>query len=373
MQSTETLMDPKKKRKPKTRARRGTGSIMQMPGSRFWWIQYYRNGQRIRESSKSELKSVAQSLLDKRRKEIQQGANPAISKKLTYADLRKGLLDFYANQNRRTLTTAKQDIKVGETILVKKGEKYIWGLPHLDCFFSGYKVQDITTGVLQTYVDKCKSEGTDGGTIRRRFNLLRAAFNIARKSGLVHYVPHFPMPKENDARQGFIEKPQFDKLLEHLPEHLYPLVHFLYSTGVRLGEARQIVWSQVDLVRGEIRLAAKQAKTGVARVLPLTKELLPMLKKPAIHVENEPVFNARNLRKEWEKAVKAAGMPNLLIHDFRRSAVRNMRKHGVSENVAMKISGHKTAAVFRRYDIVDTSDVHAAMDAVENGYKAESK
>ena len=55
----------------------------------------------------------------------------------------------------------------------------------------------------------------------------------------------------------------------------------------------------------------------------------------------------------------------LVIHDFRRSAIKNLMKAGVNEKVAMKISGHQTRAVFDRYHIMDTEDVVDAMRRVQ--------
>ena len=76
-------------------------------------------------------------------------------------------------------------------------------------------------------------------------------------------------------------------------------------------------------------------------------------------------FDATNLRKEWAKATKAADLPNLPIHDLRRSATRNLMNAGAQERVAMSISGHKTRSVFDRYNIVSTDQIHEAMKARE--------
>ena len=67
-----------------------------------------------------------------------------------------------------------------------------------------------------------------------------------------------------------------------------------------------------------------------------------------------------SIRKAWLAACRAAGLPGRIPHDFRRTAVRNYVRRGVSETVAMQLTGHKTRSVFKRYDIVSDDDRAAA-------------
>jgi len=87
---------------------------------------------------------------------------------------------------------------------------------------------------------------------------------------------------------------------------------------------------------------------------------------------NDPVFTREDgepvldFAKAWKNVTAAAGVPNLLFHDLRRTGVRNMVRSGITEKVAMTISGHKTRSVFDRYSIVSMQDIREAAAKLES-------
>ncbi len=70
-------------------------------------------------------------------------------------------------------------------------------------------------------------------------------------------------------------------------------------------------------------------------------------------------------RKAWANACQKVGVSGLLFHDLRRTAVRNMIRAGIDKTVAKKISGHRTDAVFDRYNITSDEDIRDAMQKNE--------
>ena len=83
------------------------------------------------------------------------------------------------------------------------------------------------------------------------------------KSGRLPSVPSFPTITVKNARKGFFEESDFERVLARLPKDVRPLVQFLWLTGWRKGEALCLQWRNVDFVSGTIRI--EETKSGEPR------------------------------------------------------------------------------------------------------------
>ena len=131
-------------------------------------------------------------------------------------------------------------------------------------------------------------------------------------------------------------------------------------------------WDRLDLDERTVRLEAGETKNSEGRTIYLDDQLLKLLRIQRFRTQKgcEYVFHnngqqIKDFRGAWRTACKEIDIEGKLFHDLRRTGVRNMVRAGIQEQVAMRISGHKTRAVFDRYNIVSPDDLKQAAQKIE--------
>jgi integrase len=254
----------------------------------------------------------------------------------------------------------------------------VWKLvidANLSKFFGHVKAAKVTTERMREYREKRIAAGRSDATVNRELSILRTAFNVGRKCSppKVDRLPYFPIVSETgNARQGFLTDEQYAKLRDALPEYLKPLFVTAYFTGVRLGELLAWRWEQMDWEQGFVTLQADETKTGHARAVPILAGEMRDWLQWTLERANGCAFvfhhdgeRFKEFRTPWKNACKEAEIPDLKFHDLRRTAVRNMRRAGVPQVVRMRITGHRTDSMERRYNIVDVDDIRTAKALME--------
>jgi len=185
-------------------------------------------------------------------------------------------------------------------------------------------------------------------------------------------------------RQGFLEHGDFLKLLGTLPDYLKPVVEFLYYSGWRKSSARNLEWKDVDLEGRTARLRIESSKNKEPWVVPLAGRLWDIVQEclgdrrldcPNVFHHNGKKFG--DFKKSWKTACIKSGLGRMeeinskekyvgtIPHDLRRCTSRNLSRAGVPEQLAMKITGHKTNSMYRRYRIVDEDELREAQEKLQ--------
>ena len=107
----------------------------------------------------------------------------------------------------------------------------------------------------------------------------------------------------------------------------------------------------------QLRAVLEHQRERTRAVERATGQIIPWV----FHRDGAPI---KTFRRSWRTACRLAGLPGKIPHDFRRTAVRNLERAGVPRSAAMKMVGHKTESVYRRYAIVDQAMLQEAGDKV---------
>jgi integrase len=373
----------------------GDGRLYQRPRSPYWWMQYCLRGEVFRESTKEREVEKAMKVLRHRLKEI--GADQIGVKKFAGPKAERMTID-------QLLDFLEDDLEIRSKWTAQAKSK----MQPLRTALGRMPAMSVTDSIIRDYIrvrlsgpEKVIAEmkrdspslvaaaltrikrlrPVSNATVNRELEYLRQAFALK-----IHEIgpgPVMPRLKER-VREGFFERAEFEIITAKLPEDLQDFSRWGYFTGWRKSEISSLSWSELSMETRQLRLRGEFTKNDEPRMIPLMGELWEIIQRrwKARRYEGEngemilsplvffrlkgrgvPVAGApvTEFRKAWKAACEAAGKPEALFHDFRRTAVRNMMRAGVDRRVAMLISGHKTESIFERYNITDERDLEDAV------------
>lgn len=226
---------------------------------------------------------------------------------------------------------------------------------------------------------------TSKSTINREFATLRLLLRAGAQATppIVRWdcIPRIRLADESDrVREVFIDEDTFALIHAQLADHLRPMMTLAYWIGWRRGEMLGLLRSQVDLHRGTIRLKSGSTKNKDGRLIYIPAEALTELRQHErltrqlerklgrvipwmFHYRGERITSYNT---GWTAALRRAGLAprSFTPHDFRRTAARAYTRAGVTDQVVMRITGHKTTAMLQRYNITAERDLAEAATRV---------
>jgi integrase len=278
-----------------------------------------------------------------------------------FEEAAEDLRTFYAATGKRDLT------------------EYGCRLAHLTPFFEGRRIAGIGPAEATAYAAARMAEGAASGTARKELATLITMLRRAYKNNKLARLPALDKPDEGPPRSGFFEAEQFQAVRRRLRPDLQVAVTVAHVFGWRKGEVLGLERRHVDIAVGTLSLDVGGTKNDDGRVVYMTLEVTHLVAEQLARVDalqkhlgriipflfphlegRHQGQRIRDFRKAWSTACRASGVSGRLVHDLRRTAVRNMERAGVPRSVATKLTGHRTESVYRRYAIVKDSDLQEA-------------
>jgi integrase len=302
----------------------------------IWWIDFVApNGERVRRTTQTDNKALAQELHDKLKAEVWRvtklGERPSRS------------------WNDAVVRWLKEQ---GHKASIESDKIHLrWLHQHLN----GKPLDAISRAVVDRISDAKLAEGVSNATVNRVLEVLRAILRRAVDEWeWIEKAPRIRMLKEPTRRIRYLTHEEAARLLAELPPHLADMARFSLSTGLRRANVTGLQWSQVDLDRRRAWIHPDQAKARKAIPVPLNADALAVVRKQlgkhAAHVftyRGQPITQVST--KGWYSALERAGIEDFRWHDLRHTWASWHVQSGTPLFALQELGGWESSEMVRRY------------------------
>jgi integrase len=369
--------------------------------SKVYWIEFMYQGLEIRESSRTRSITLAKRILERRRRELEEGVTGI--RKPSPPKMFKVAAEHYLHEKRATLAASSWSIEAAN-------------LKHLIPEFGRRLLSDIVPADISRYQQLRLGKDAAPRTINLEFATLRA---ILKRQGFWSRIqPQVRMiPVRNDIGKALSPSEESALLYacaESRSRSLLPFVILAIETGARYGVIRTLRWGDIDFSKRCVRFGKDKTPAGTGRIVPLNSRALSTLEFWARHFptrepshfvfareryggagkiehfgfnggsayDTDPTQPMGEIKEAWDSAKRRAGRllkgdsanidsePAPLtcrFHDFRHTAVSRMLDAGVPLTKVAKIVGWSTSTMVQmaaRYGHFTLDELRGAVDTI---------
>jgi integrase len=232
----------------------------------------------------------------------------------------------------------------------------------------------LTSRDVQGFVNARMKANLAPRTLLLDVKIIRTALNAARRQGIIPTNPaeavELPSVDGTGVERGTFSPSEISMLVEAADNEWKSLILMAYFTGARLSDCCRMEWANVDLTAGTLTFIA--GKTSKKLEVPLHPDLLAHLEsiagtdKPDVfimpHMGNLKSGGRHGLSEGFKRIMRTAGLDMQKVksagvrqlsrrtfHALRHSFTSALANAGVTPELRMKLTGHKSVAVHRGY------------------------
>ncbi len=325
-------------------------------GKLNWYIDYYFDGKRIRESVGTS-KTLAEKALAVRKTEILQGKYNLKSKlKSPFFEVFTPEYLEYSKAHKRSY---RRDVDIIKALMP---------------YFKGYRLSQITPEMIEKYKLK-RVEVVAKSTVNRELDTFSSLFNRAIEWGKAETNPLKIVKdfKVDNRMERILSKEEEQRLLKEAPDNLRPILLVALHAGMRLGEILNLPWEFVDIQQGVITVT--KTKSGKERKIPMNfilKNVFTELHRKKNNLKWVFFNNKTGKPVGWVKTsfrttCNKASIEGLRFHDLRHTFATRLVLNGVDIVTVKELLEHSEIETTMRYSHPTPLSKTLAVDTLTDG------